>query len=115
LAEKMRADAERTKIVLSKKMLDVKYTKARVHAFLGVVFFVGIWVLHALWFFPYLSYLAGGSLHLVGSQLTILAVYPFGALILNWMLRGLSWKRSWSMVDTYRSYCKKVRFLWSGS
>ena len=104
LAEKMRADAERTKIILSKKMLDVKYTKARVHAFLGVVFFVGIWVLHALWLFPYISYLAGWPLHFIGSQLMNLAVYPFGALILNWMLRGLSWKRSWSMVDTYRTY-----------
>lgn len=104
LAEKMRTDAERTKIVLSKKMLDVKYTKARLHAFLGVVFFVGIWVLHALWLFPYISYLAGWPLHFIGSQLMILAVYPFGALILNWMLRGLSWKRSRSMVDTYRTY-----------
>jgi hypothetical protein len=104
LAKKMRANAERTKIVLSKKMLDVKYTKARVHAFLGVVFFVGIWVLHALWLFPYISYLAGWPFNFFGPQLMIFAVYPFCALILNWMLRGLSWKRDRSMVDTYRTY-----------
>ncbi|MGY5860925.1 MAG: hypothetical protein RTU09_00930 [Candidatus Thorarchaeota archaeon] len=103
LAEKMRADAERTKIVISKKMLDVKYTKARVQAFLGVVFFVGMWVFHALWLFPYVSYLARWPLYF-GSQLMAFAVYFLGALILNWMLRGLSWKRNRSMVDTYRAY-----------
>ena len=104
LAEKMRANAEKTKIVLSKKMLDVKYTKGRVHAIIGVVFFVGIWVLHALWLFPYIYYLASWPFTFFGSQLMILTVYLFCALLFNWMLRGLSWKRNRSMVDTYRTY-----------
>lgn len=104
LAEKMRVDAKRTTIVLAKKMLDVEHAKVRVHAILGVVFFVGVWLFHALWFFPYIHYPASFPYYYWGPHLTILVFYPVGASFFKGTLRALSWKRDRSMVETYRTY-----------